>query len=305
MTTMTGPTTARQVVHALATHAVLPPASELPASGDALRALLADLVQGERSPHAGLLREVEAERGVPVPELARRAQFTLACLLLPASGSFYEVLGVRPNASQAEIRRHWAAAIQRYHPDRFAGTTGWPDAQARRLITAYQTLRDPELRRQYDASLARQRRAIVVPLAPSRRSQRRPRLTLPRSVGIGVLIGMALAYLVTWAWVYLMPPHIWFPLKITPVPGVLEPWNSQADREPTSDAASSSSPVPPPDSSTSPAPPRALGEGGATSATPKAPPARGRVQRGPSPPTEDGTSARPADAARSTPAEAR
>src|SRR5262249_52378728 len=83
------------------------------------------------------------EQGVPLDEIARRAQFMLGCLLLPASGTFYEALDVAPDASAAEIRERWTAAIHRYHPDHFGGQNPWLDVQARRLIEAYETLRGP------------------------------------------------------------------------------------------------------------------------------------------------------------------
>jgi len=146
-----------RLLRTLAAHPVLPPADTLPPNDDALRALLADLARAGGSSRAGTLRAVSADLGVPVDELSRRAQFLLACLLLPASGTHYEVLGVAPDATKQEIRKRWAALIQRYHPDRLGGATagsGWLDGQARRLIEAYHALKDPALRRAYDAQLA-------------------------------------------------------------------------------------------------------------------------------------------------------
>ena len=129
------------VARSLAARASLPPLTGVSPDGDVLPQILADLSRAERSEHADVLREVSEERGVEIDELARRAQLTLASLLLPASGTFYEILGVPPHASTREIRRHWAAAIRRYHPDRFGGQNPWLDAQAQRLIEAYETLR--------------------------------------------------------------------------------------------------------------------------------------------------------------------
>ncbi len=94
---------------------------------------------------------------MPVEELACRAQFLLTCLLMPASGTHYEVLGVAPDATKQQIRKRWATLMQRYHPDHLSGAapgSNWLDGQARRLIEAYNTLKDPARRRAYDAQRA-------------------------------------------------------------------------------------------------------------------------------------------------------
>ena len=61
-------------------------------------------------------------------------------LILPRTGTHYEVLGVAPSALREEIRQRWAMLIQRYHPDHFDRSDSWVSDQARRLIEAYQTL---------------------------------------------------------------------------------------------------------------------------------------------------------------------
>jgi O-antigen ligase len=147
------------LVRTLAAHPVLPPAEALPANDEGFRAVLADLARADGSSHADTLRAVSAELRVPLHELAGRAQFVLVCLLLPASGTHYEVLGVAPDATAREIRKRWVALIRRYHPDHVGGAAGvssWLDAQAHRLIEAYQTLKDPARRRAYDAQTARE-----------------------------------------------------------------------------------------------------------------------------------------------------
>lgn len=160
---------AAQLLRQFARHPVLPPAEGLPANDEAFRALVADLTRGDRSSHGAVLREVAEGAGLTVEELARRARFLLACLLIPASGTHYEVLGVAPNATTREIRRRWAALIRRYHPDRFsAGGGDWLGEQARRVLEAYQTLKDPARRRRYDLELAR-RSAAGRPLAEEAR----------------------------------------------------------------------------------------------------------------------------------------
>lgn len=60
---------------------------------------------------------------------------------------YYQILGVDEEASGEEIRSAYRRLVRRYHPD-LGG-----DAEAekfRRVQEAYETLSDPERRRQYD-----------------------------------------------------------------------------------------------------------------------------------------------------------
>jgi curved DNA-binding protein CbpA len=64
----------------------------------------------------------------------------------------YTVLGVAATASAQEITRAFHRLARRYHPDSHAGR-GRP-AELAAIVTAYQVLRDPVRRAEYDRELA-------------------------------------------------------------------------------------------------------------------------------------------------------
>jgi molecular chaperone DnaJ len=65
------------------------------------------------------------------------------------SRDYYEVLGVASNATDDEIKKAFRSLARQYHPD---ANQDDPDAveQFKEINQAYETLRDPERRRQYD-----------------------------------------------------------------------------------------------------------------------------------------------------------
>jgi len=80
--------------------------------------------------------------------------------------TLYDVLGVRDDATQAEIKRAYRKAAMRSHPDRNVGREAAAHDSFQQVKEAYSILSDPEQRRVYDAvfaeemgRLARQREA--------------------------------------------------------------------------------------------------------------------------------------------------
>ena len=68
---------------------------------------------------------------------------------------FYVILGVERDATPAEVERAYTRLARRYHPDINPGDRE-AEAFFRRVADAYQTLRDPARRREYDSDGAPQ-----------------------------------------------------------------------------------------------------------------------------------------------------
>lgn len=62
------------------------------------------------------------------------------------SKDYYNILGVSKNATQEEIKKAYRRLAHEFHPDKQGGN----EEKFKEINTAYQTLKDPEKRRQYD-----------------------------------------------------------------------------------------------------------------------------------------------------------
>ncbi|HYN88660.1 MAG TPA: J domain-containing protein [Ardenticatenaceae bacterium] len=73
------------------------------------------------------------------------------------SPTFYDHLGVAPEADFGELRRAYQHAVERCHPDRFASASPAVRAQAEaemhRVVAAWEILSDVRRRAAYDKSL--------------------------------------------------------------------------------------------------------------------------------------------------------
>ncbi|WP_316176662.1 MULTISPECIES: J domain-containing protein [unclassified Bradyrhizobium] len=69
----------------------------------------------------------------------------------------YEVLGVSPRADLDTIKRAFRQAAKAHHPDLRGGADPASEHQLKLIIVAYNVLRDPDLRAEYDADLASER----------------------------------------------------------------------------------------------------------------------------------------------------
>lgn len=68
--------------------------------------------------------------------------------------NYYKTLGVEANGSPEEIRQAYHAMAKKYHPDVYHGSKSYATQKMKKINAAYEILKDPDARRQYDQELA-------------------------------------------------------------------------------------------------------------------------------------------------------
>lgn len=64
----------------------------------------------------------------------------------------YEVLNVKPTASQNEIKKAYRMLAKKYHPDTYKGDKSFAEDKMQEINRAYDVLSNPDLRKSYDLS---------------------------------------------------------------------------------------------------------------------------------------------------------
>ena len=98
-------------------------------------------------------------------------------VVLHGNDDHYRTLGVRPDASEAQIREHFRCLMKWLHPD--SNGQAWGSVFAGRVLEAWNALKTPERRANYDV---RRRSEAPKPLQPSNRSVRP--LRIPRQAPV-------------------------------------------------------------------------------------------------------------------------
>ncbi len=68
------------------------------------------------------------------------------------ASTFYEILGVSRNATEADIKKAFKELAKKYHPDKHPGEVFYEE-HFKKINAAYQTLSDPQARKVYDLRL--------------------------------------------------------------------------------------------------------------------------------------------------------
>jgi hypothetical protein len=129
-------------------------------------------------------------------ELKAAALFFIEQVLFRHGANHYRVLGLEPGASPEQVKEHHRLLMRVFHPDRENRADDWKDAFATHINLAYTSLRDPEARRRYDATLKQAARPATPP-HPARRATHAPRPAVPQSRH-GGLPPIVLRYLPQW-----------------------------------------------------------------------------------------------------------
>ena len=84
-------------------------------------------------------------------EIKEASVLFLQQVLFTPTASYYRVLGVQPDAPQAELREHMRWLMKWLHPDQ--SQSDWESTFAARVVAAWNVLKSKEQRTLYDRSL--------------------------------------------------------------------------------------------------------------------------------------------------------
>lgn len=87
-----------------------------------------------------------------------------------AAGTYYDMLGLSPEATDADVRRAYRALALRWHPDRNPQNVAMANYYTSLLNSAYAHLRTAPQRRAYDRMLAAQAQKTVRQTGTNRQS---------------------------------------------------------------------------------------------------------------------------------------
>lgn len=65
--------------------------------------------------------------------------------------NFYEILNIKTNSTEKEIKKAYRLLAKKYHPDTYSGNKQFAESKMQEINVAYETLSDPRLRTKYDA----------------------------------------------------------------------------------------------------------------------------------------------------------
>jgi len=67
--------------------------------------------------------------------------------------NYYEILKVKKDATQSQIKDSYKNLVKQYHPDVYDGDKSFAEYKTKEINVAYDILSNPELKREYDLSL--------------------------------------------------------------------------------------------------------------------------------------------------------
>lgn len=118
--------------------------------------------------------------GLPAETLGEACVFFLQQMLFAPGADSYRVLGALPEDPQERLREHYRWLMKWLHPDR--NQDGWEAVYAERVTTAWQDLKTPDRRAEYDERAP----SVALPMVPV--SQSGWRLPVADSVPRGPLL---------------------------------------------------------------------------------------------------------------------